>query len=459
MTDSKLAQIWLHLQEIARDLFPMLKKEQSMSMSNIFEQIWLSTMEMDERNFLIDLYVDESSGSISALFAREGKLFLAPVSVSDSGASLGEMIQVKEVFEPVKDSFRVIQTATETRWFLVSSSTVLNRMGYFNTKELFDKLVQRCEQTGKYPYLTFMHLGPVLQMGMTDWVARDGNLLLASGTFDGSENARLMQKAYSDDPEYWGSSISFWPLKSETVEISRGVTLPAYKDGILEEISICPESDACCLLTSLVSQRKVNQTMDPRTLEALKKLVGSDEEKLADLVQRVDGANEKIVTEGLLHQTTSEETPEHVEETSEVEKAPVAEPAPETQEEEKEAPVIEIDDALVAQIVEQLTAHPAITGALKAQAEQLDSIQQSIADLQSSLTKSQSEYSAEVQTLSQRVEKIEAPEKVKQADWLAGLSRSQVAPKATYRPSQQEPVTQTAPSAAEIAESTLANIK
>ena len=95
-------------------------------------------------------------------------------------------------------------------------------------------------------------------MGMTDWVARDGNLLLASGLFDkDSKIAECMQRAYDDNPEYWGASISFWPLDGHMEQIAEGISVPMYTDGEFEEISILAEKDANCLFTALHSKRKV----------------------------------------------------------------------------------------------------------------------------------------------------------------------------------------------------------
>lgn len=253
-----IVEIFDSIRDISSKLFHRLKEE-SVSIPNLYEQVWSKLMELPEWTWLLDLYVDESNNQIFAIVSKEGLIYRAEVTLRNDGIDLGELIQVKEVFEPVSNKLLIRRQADGlTRWFLIASSSVLNRSASIDSSKLFDNLIKRSYDSNKFPYLTYYHLGETLKMGMTDWVARDGNLLLASGLFDkDSKIAECMQRAYDDNPEYWGASISFWPLDGHMEQIAEGISVPMYTDGEFEEISILAEKDANCLFTALHSKRKV----------------------------------------------------------------------------------------------------------------------------------------------------------------------------------------------------------
>jgi hypothetical protein len=445
-----LRSVFVNLQGILRDLFTNLPQEQSLGLQQLYEQVWNASADSEDWMWLVDLYIDERNGSISALFAKDGKLFMSPVTIADTGAVLGQLQEVKTEFQPIANSIRVHQglNGEPDRWFLIASSTVLNRMGYFNSQELFDNLIKHSVDTGKYPYLTFMHLGEAMKMGMTDWVARDGNIMLASGTFEDNEIARLMKQAWIAEPDYWGSSISFWPSAHRMLTIAEGIDIPVYTDGDFEEISTLPELDACCLMTAMVAQRKVKQGMDKRVEDALLKLAGGDAHIFEDLKAKVDGANTQIQTEGLLHQAASpaDDTTPVVEP---VVTASVVEPADRAQQE------LVLDESLTLKIVEQLASHPSVLQTFAASEVRLAAMEQSLTEIQAKLD-------GFLVKTDQRLAVIETPVAQQVDETLKNLSRSQLKPKVVYRPSEQTPDPATPAhkqSAAEIAEQTLANIK
>jgi len=439
--------------------------DQSVSIQNLYEQVWNASMTSEEWMWLIDLYVDESSGTISALFAKEGKLFMAPVTLDVDGAILGEMIQVVEIFEPVKNTFRIKQMKDgSVRWFLLASSTVLNRMGYFNTKSLFDNMNKRAQDTGEYPYLTFYHLGESMKMGTTDWVARDDNILLASGVYyDDDWLADVVRKAQEREPEYWGSSISFWPYEKEKITVSEGVTLDAYTDGEYEEISILPEQDACALLTAMISQRKVESAMDARVKDALSKLADGDEELLDKLIERSDSANAKIQNEGLLHQSSSGSKPEIVAPvvtiTQESESSSVEEPSQDSEpaQTSDQTREVEIDDSLVDTIVERLVNDPRISQSIEDLRTSYDSLNQSLLDFQTAISERIDQLSLTLTSTDQRIKVLEKPVEEIKKEVVQNLSRGQTRTRVVVRPSEQN--ANVKKDSRSIAEETLQNIR
>jgi len=444
---SDLKEIFRDFQTLMGKLFKAIPAEQSVSVQNLYEQVWTASLEGEDWMWLIDLYVDEASGSISALFAKEGKLFMSPVSLSDSGATLGEMTQVKEVFEPVVNSIRVRQSVDGTsRWFLISSSTVLNRSGYFNTKELFDKFVEQSE-SGKNPYATFYHLEEVMKLGSVDWIAREGNLLLMSGLFDDSELGRLMKEAIEKDPDYWGSSISFYPYDHKMVKITESISLPAYTDGELIEVSFLPEKEACALLTSAVAQGR-NKLMEERILNALKKLTDGDESLLETLVDKIDSANGVITKEGLLHQST---------ETTEV--TEVTEEAAEESAGSGQVEEIVLDESLIKTVVNQLADHPSMNEFRLLSEQRFQDLQQSIESLTRSLEELRTAFGASTTSVDQRLKRMEKPVAELQQQTQNDLPRNSTQRVVVYRPSLQETGEEEKLNPSDLAEQTLSRIR
>jgi hypothetical protein len=469
-TDRKFFnEIYESIKSLAQKIFPATQQvDQSTSLNNVYEQVFMWGMDQDSWMWLLDLYVDETNGGLSAIFSIEGKIFQASVTVTETGISMGALVQVVTEFKPVGGapentpanaegslmgySKFIVKQATETepvRWFLISSSTVLNRNGAMNSKNLFDKFAEQdLSGNGEHPavFLDFFHMGEVTKMGMVDWVGRDDNLLLASGTFNDSIWAECMQSAWADDPDYWGSSISFWPLDGETFEIAAGIQVPGYTDGYLDSITTLPEKDAACLLTALQVKGKVK--MQKEMEDALKKLSGGDSAVFDKLKEMADGANSTIVKEGLIH-LSAEVAPvpaaETVPATAEV--APV--PAPAARE-------ITLDDELVELMVEKVTGHPKFTEAIASVTQSNTALSEQIAALSKSFGDFQATAIAQKKTLEDRMAKVEKPieEHVQQVlDDRPAVSGQKVV---IHRPREVQATTQSKPRASEIAEETLA---
>ena len=450
MKDSeKKSLIQRAINQLVKTFQSIFEVEQSVSMSQIYDQIYLALSELDEWVWLNDVYTDEQTGSIFALVSKEGLLFTIPVTVRDSGVTLGEMVQVRTQFEPVRTSFSIKQSKDgTTRWFLMASSTVLNRNGKLNSKEFFDNLIKNSESSGVYPYLTFFHLGRSMEMGVTDWVAREENILMASGTFH-KDNlvAEAMIGAYERDPQYWGSSICFWPTEMKTVTISQGIEIPVFADGEFEEISVLPENQACCLFTALRTDQRIGN-MEKSIAEAIKKLAGNDD-LAAQFIQQVDDANRTISEQGLVHM--SAETPV-IESPVEEEAAAAPEPVVSADRE------IEIDDELVSTIVQQLSLNPSVTGLINPVRESVDGLSTVVQGILESIQQIQATLASQVKVVEKRVEQLETPEAQKKQEWLNDLPRGQSL-RVTHRARAQEDSPEAETSYNDIAAETLAKIK
>lgn len=448
-----LHDLFVSLGDLAGQLFHSGKpKEESISFSSLYEQVWAATWDMDKWYWLIDLYKEDSSDAIFAVFSCEGLLYKAEITVENSKISIGELVQVQEVFEPIKNGFLIEnQKDGSSRWFLVSCSSVLNRSASIDSTQLFDNLIKRCEDSGKYPYLTYYHLGEPLKMGVTDWVARSDNLLMASGTFE-KDNviAECMKEAYEKDPSYWGASIAFWAIEGKMEQIAEGISVPMYTDGEFEEISILAEEHANCLFTSLYSNRKVTHMRDD-LIEQISKLTGGNEELTSKIVSTVDSVNDTIKAEGLITREAPKVDPV----------TPNPEGSVETPAESTESvKTVEVDEGLVNDIVKQLVSHPSIAEALKPIATLAQSLEETKKSIETRLTSLEAQENEIKNSVEGRLQKLELDDQSKQEDWEKNLPRN-VPTKVVYRAkgsSVPQTQSESSTSAAEIAAQTLADL-
>jgi hypothetical protein len=406
---------------------------------------------------LVDVYMEESNQTFFAVFSKDGLLYKAELSIVGQEVSVGTLTQVKEVFEPVNNSFLIQNQADGTvRWFLISCSNVLNRGSEIHSAELFDNFSRRCVEESHFPYITYYHQGEVLKMGMTDWISRDDHLLIASGLFDDSEIAKCMQEAYAkEEPGYWGASISYWPLKGKMEEISKGISVPVYRDGRLEEISILAEQHANCLFTSLYSERKVTN-MDKIVEEQIRKLTGDNTALAESLISAIDGKNKTINEQGLINLQTAELDPVTPPATVPASQGTEPEDTPAT----TEPPVLELDEEAVKVIVEQMVKSPAFAEALKPVAtltQALTSLQASIEQKLTELSNSSAEIKTSVET---RLIALEKTDDEKHEDWNKNLPRK-VQLSEGYRPRAivPDPAPESKGKLQDIAAQTLVNIK
>lgn len=468
-----LTDILSGLKDITGKIFHKLK-EDSISIQEVYDKIMIKLSQNEEWTWLIDLFVEDSSNRIFAVFSKEGLLYRSEIFLENSEISIGDLIPLKEANEPISNSILINrQNDGETRWFMIASSNVLNRSASIDSSELFDNFIRRAKDSGKYPYLTYYHLGEVFRMGSTDWLAREDNLLLASGLFDKNNIiSDCMQKAYVGDPEYWGASVSFWAIDGRMEQIADGISVPMYTDGELEEISILAEKDANCLFTALHSKRKVNQMRD-ELISQIKILTGGDEQLANELIKKVDESNGQIVANGLItRQAQSEEVVSEDTEKSESEE-PILEQEPESSEElstePSGVPELEIDEEVINSIVAQMIENPKV----KETFDEVSKLREAFTLLSESVSSFTTLMNTELSSLkadsrkegdliSERLNKLELEEESKREEWMNDMPKNSKTV-IKYRPriqsSKPEQSSKLDESYEDLASRTLSNIK
>lgn len=255
---------------------------------------------------------------MSVVWSDGGVLFSAPVNIDgDDMVSLGEVMQVKQEFTPVGRTILRQQDDGQWRWFSRSAVSVLNRVGEIDSTALFDSFIEHAHETDEWPTRQFFHrTGDAFTVGQTDWMGREGNVLLTSGIYNDSELAQAEIKARQVNPDAWGDSIHFEPVGAdslELLEVTNGVIVPVYRQGRLIEISTLPEREAASWFTSGVVQEA---SMKDREFEGLVKLFLEDEEKArAWLDEHAGELNRQIEEAGLVARSTepTEDAPTHIE--------------------------------------------------------------------------------------------------------------------------------------------------
>jgi hypothetical protein len=299
----------------ATSMHDLFHKERAVSMPNVYQLVYAELerqMEIDHiYRGLVDVYLD--GAVIFAVFAMNGLLYKADVTLTDAGATLGQPILVVIDYKPVAQSLKTLrQTDGQYRWFAFPAATaVLNRSGELDSRQLFESFVKRIEAGAPYPYLTFYHVGKAIKLGLADYVAVDGYTLLMSGLWDAEALPQAVRQAIENDPEYYGISIGYFyqPETKERLQVGEGITIPVYTDGILVEASILAEQDASCLFTGVYTEGV--QRMNKKAKDELEKIVAGNPEleaQIADLEQHVDEVNAS--TEGLIRrEKEAQETP------------------------------------------------------------------------------------------------------------------------------------------------------
>lgn len=375
-------------------------------------QLWSMIYEfLDDRYgwdyWPMDIYYD-ATGMPFCVVAAGGKLYRYSIMIDGNEAALGEEIPVSQEFVPTARTTTTIrrQTDGKYRWFSVSASSVLNRVGEIDSRELFDSFVTHAEETGEYPIRQFFHAGTAFRTGQADFLVRDENLYITSGIYDDTEIAQREVAARQKEPDYWGDSIGYLPTdKAELFEIAEGVTIPVYKRGINKEISTLPEESAANLFTANTEVLEVRRAMalDKRQKEAFVKLFdGNEDEADAWLDEHAEARNRAIQEEGMI--TRDDGEPE--EEVQEV-------ILPEVE--------VELDDEDIARALEQSEPiQQLITG--------LQELTTAIEGDRQESQQRQSELATTLEGLVTRIEALEADDATKQREWQQNQPRRFQAP-------------------------------
>ena len=413
------------------------EEDRAIASADIRDALYAKIAEMDEYVFVHDLYFE--AGEWFAVYSTGGKLYQMPIMIVGTDVSFGTPSEVEAKFAPVesRSSFSISRAADgKLRWFAVACSAVLNRVGEIDSTALFDSFVAHIVEKGEYPELRFYHL-PV-RFGVADWIARDGWLLLASGSLDEEQPyVRAFADAVTNGRGKWGISVGYQATSEpKRMQVADGVSVPVFEAGILREMSILLESDAAALLTS-ISETEVYR-MNKSAKEAVLTMFGEGRAEEAEaFIADVDGRNRSIEDVGMVRRDgeAATETPTQ---------DPVETPEPEQRE-------IVLDDAAVAAIAES----ERVREALAAQAKSL------FLTLQADFSNLEQEFAA----LSERMAGLEKGEEERKREFQADMpARGEI--HATYRPREDKKQTTATPDGKPtpeelnaLAEKTLADIE
>jgi hypothetical protein len=352
----------------------------------------------------MDIYYD-AEGMPFVVVAVGGKLFRHSIVLDEDMTTIGEAIPVVQDFIPTARTTTTIERMTNGRWrwFSVSASSVLNRVGEIDSRDLFDSFVAHAEETGEYPVRMFYHSGLDFRTGQADFLARDGNLYITSGLYDETEIAEREVKARQKEPEWWGDSIGYLPTdKPELLEVAEGVTIPVYKRGINKEISTLPETEAANLFTAnteLLEKRRAMLTGKQK--EAFIKIFDDDEDAAnAWLDEHAEARNRAIKEDGLVTRSGGDEIePDQGEAlTREIEI------------------VSELSNEDIARAMEQSGPIQQLVTTIEALASQLEVNETASQERQAQLTD-------QLQEITGRIEMLEADDADKQREWLTNQPR------------------------------------
>jgi hypothetical protein len=286
---------WLGLDAVPMTIAAPVR---AIAYQQIYEQVYAglqAALGEDSYARLVDVYDD--LGQTYAIVSANGKLYRTSVAIDGSSVVLGMMQEVEAQFAPVRTGRVAITRDGQggTRWFAIAGSSVLNRDGEIDSKALFDSFVTHAEKTGEYPELRFFHT-PSLRMGVADYVARDGNVYIASGVLDADNVlAAAFEQALADGRGSWGCSIGFLADDYEMHEVVPDVRVPVYRRGVNREISILPEDMAASWYTTVLEVTR----MESKVKEALGVLFG-DPAKAEAFIATVDETNTDIAERGLV---------------------------------------------------------------------------------------------------------------------------------------------------------------
>lgn len=414
----------------------------------------------------IDVYYDDD-GSLFLLCTRQGKLYRLPINVNGDEISLGEPIEIPLTGRAVQSRFTVVRdTQGNLRWYAIAASSVLNRVGEIDSRELFDSFIAHVQRTGEYPILSFYHMPDQIRFGVADFLAREDNLYLASGVFDENEVARAAAAGLEKSEDEWGTSIGFFVTCEPTLLRVNGVNIPVYTQGINSEISIVLEREAAAHFTS-IGTREVERSMRKDVYDRLVALVGKERADLlaaqADETNRAIDLAGMVTREGSAADATAQPVVAAAGAAPSIQAATADAPATQptaTQERDAAAPQeFEIPEEFFNGLVEALLASPSFAGITSGIAQANASLA-ALAPRVESLEQSQRTAQTRIE---ERLAALELDDETRHAEWVADLPQQ---PRViTLRPREARAVelnsdgTPAEPASVGIANNTLAGMK
>ena len=399
--------------------------ERSISVDDVWWQVADLAWEMDGYAFLTNLYFDDDN--MFAVFAQDGKLYRAPIRVSGTDVSVGDLLEVQMEFTEVPRSMMTIRQLPDGRyrWIGISASSVLNRVGEIDSKEMFDSFIDNIAETGEYPLRMFYHMGEQFRTGQCDFVGRDGNLLITSGLYDDTEIALGEVHARQADPDYWGDSIGFVATEEPTMLMFDGdIEIPVYRQGILNEISTVPEAHAASWMTAMPTlETEVNRMLNDKQFEVFVKLFEDDEDEArAWLEKNADSRNRAIVDGNQITRDNGSEpdsdvADEPVADEENLERdADVSAEEDDSSDNEEDDIVFELDDAAMDAIAERVSGN-------------METIAEMLTPLQEAMTA----FSTAMEGVASRLETLEESDEERHQRWTEDTPRGRLT--ITHRPS------------------------
>lgn len=404
------------------------KSQRSVMFDQAAQQIQDWSYAEPGRPWISSFYLEK--GALYGLFNDRGMLYRGKIDLDSDGqtVTIGTLEEVKHEFVPVvrsvtPASFVTIREAdNRIRFFMTAGTAIVNRVGEIDSTKLYDDMIRRAEESGFYPTLDFWHLGELdrsFEFGQFDFLARDGAVYLGSGLlYENHPLAEAAVTATRENPDYWGASIEYVRPATRGYEIIvlGDWEIPVYTEGLNTRISLLPEYAAASWFTSYsVEERNV----DPKKLEALKKLFGNNEQAFRDYLASIEGVNKEVRDKNLVTRST---------EAAGTEEAVGTEPegTPESEEStEEEQPVVELDQETVEAIVEVARSR---------MAAELQGLQEAI----TGFTAQVSAILAEQKTIADRLSAVEATDEEKQRSWINDLPSHKVKPVSVrFRPREQ----------------------
>jgi regulator of replication initiation timing len=434
------------LRKLWEGILGRLTNKRATSVSHLWEQLWTkleqSTDASGQMAYPMDAYVGDDGSSLFAIVTQGGKLFQVPISVRNEDITLGEWTQVTEVFQPVQQSSFTIRRQADGRhrWMGVVATSVINRVGEIDSVALFDSFVEHWQNTGEQPRVDYYHMGDsdpeAWEFGTADYLAREDCCYIASGLFD--EDHPLTQatiRAYERDPAgTWGWSIEFYAhVEPEIVVLNPKVQVPVYKRGKNTRISVVKEVDAAGLFTRIgITEEKFR--MKRNIQEKLEELFGDDAEGLAAFVETVDTVNRTISDDKLIHRQKADEAADPDEDEDEDEGTDEEEDA----EENQRVAQIELDEAGLAALAEQVSTSPAFVELQRTIASLTESVGKLVTAKEED-AKEIARMRGENTKLAKRLATVEADETEKKQTWAEDLPRRKSV-RASYRPKDEHAV-------------------
>jgi hypothetical protein len=276
----------------------MFKKDRVLSLNDIVTKIYQYSEEnVDPYSYVEGLYVDDNNDTF-AILASSGKLKNLSYSISGGELVVNSVTDVVIDFTPVSQSRVMVKRTsdTESLWYGIVASAVLNRNAEIDTTKMFQYLEENYKE--RSAYLTFQHLPKEpFEFGTVDGVFRYNEFLIGYGRIDTSKALGRAAETALSSGEY-GFSIGFMSNEGKIIDVG-GVKIRTFEVAQLIEVSILKESNAANLFTQANYKERLTMASREQALKALTEYL-NDEDEATKLVEQADFKSREIHDNGLI---------------------------------------------------------------------------------------------------------------------------------------------------------------